>query len=171
MNFELLNNLHANGGIMQCKNSEYLNYASSELNLTPSLENYIKAIYILNLEKRIIRVKDIAERMNHKMPSVCSALKRLEVMGLIVYEKYEHIEFTVKGEIAGSCVSKKFDCLYDFLRKILMLEGPGIAAMACEIEHGVSHDVYLKIERLIAFFEHEKSLKEAWVQRYEKYLS
>jgi Mn-dependent DtxR family transcriptional regulator len=62
--------------------------------------------------------------MNNSMPSVCAALARLKAMGLVEYEKYDHIEFTDRGESIGYRISRKFDCLCEFLAVILMLQGP-----------------------------------------------
>jgi len=65
--------------------------------LTPAMEDYLEAIFNLSKEKRVVRVKDIAKRLDVKMPTVTSMLKTLSKRELIDYEKYEYLELTKKG--------------------------------------------------------------------------
>ncbi len=51
--------------------------------LTSAMEDYLEAIYHLEQERRIARVRDIANRLSVKMSSVSSALKTLDARGLI----------------------------------------------------------------------------------------
>jgi len=50
------------------------------------MEDYLEAIYDLNKDKKVIRVKDIAKRLDVKMPTV-SVLRTLNERGLVNYEK------------------------------------------------------------------------------------
>ena len=49
----------------------------TEKPLTYVMEDYLEAIFDLDQEKKFIRVKDIAKRMDVKMPTVSSMLKTL----------------------------------------------------------------------------------------------
>jgi len=146
------------------------NYYSEEKGLTSSMENYIKAIFMLNSIKGIVRVKDIAQTMNKKMPSVCSALSRLNKMGLVKYEKYEYIELTQEGERVGDQIFNKYHCLSEFFRKVLKIETIRAQEIACKVEHGVSLEVYCRVQKLLGFYEKEKKLNKAWVERQEQCL-
>ena len=64
------------------------------------MEDYLEAIFTLSEEKRIVRVKDIAQRLGVKMPTVTNMLKTLGQQGFIDYEKYEYLELTKKGRAA-----------------------------------------------------------------------
>ena len=52
-----------------------------ELKLTPSKEDYLKVIHLLNDQSMGVRVKDIAQRMEITMASVSCALKSLKKQG------------------------------------------------------------------------------------------
>ena len=52
------------------------------------MEDYLEAIYNLDKEKRVVRVRDIAKRLGVKMPTVTNMLKTLSKKGMIDYEKY-----------------------------------------------------------------------------------
>ncbi len=56
--------------------------------LTSVMEDYLEAIFDLDRNKSFVRVKDIAQKMDIKMPTVSSMLKSLKDRGLVNYEKY-----------------------------------------------------------------------------------
>lgn len=120
------------------------------MKLTPSLEDYLKSIYILSITKREVRVSDIANYMQVRLPSVSEALKKLRDKGLVIYDRYSSISLTNKGyEIAKNIVKRHQLILY-FLQNILGLP-PNIANKeACIIEHFVSDET---IRRLGVFIE------------------
>lgn len=120
------------------------------MKLTPSLEDYLKSIYILSITKREVRVSDIANYMRVRLPSVSEALKRLKDKGLVVYDRYSSISLTSKGyEIARNIVRRHQIILY-FLQNILGLP-PDIANKeACVLEHFISDET---IRRLSIFIE------------------
>jgi DtxR family Mn-dependent transcriptional regulator len=62
--------------------------------MTASLEEYLKAIYILIQRNSFARVTDIAKLLNYSKASVNRALKVLTAEGLISYENYGDIELT-----------------------------------------------------------------------------
>ena len=64
------------------------------MQLTNSLEEYLKTIYILKNTEDQIRVTDIANKLNCTKPSVNRALNNLKQNNLINYEAYGKIELT-----------------------------------------------------------------------------
>lgn len=64
------------------------------MQLTNSLEEYLKTIYILKNTEDQIRVTDIANKLNCTKPSVNRALNSLKSNNLINYEAYGKIELT-----------------------------------------------------------------------------
>lgn len=65
--------------------------------LSQSLEDYLESIYIISLDKKIARVKDLVNRLGVKSSSVIGALKKLGAKGFIEHEHYGHIELTDEG--------------------------------------------------------------------------
>ena len=55
---------------------------SAEKPLTSVMEDYLEAIFDLGKEKKVVRVKDIAKRLDVKMPTVTNMLKTLSGRGL-----------------------------------------------------------------------------------------
>ena len=55
---------------------------------TPTMEDYIEVIYSLVKNKGYARSADIAEKLDVYPSTVTKMLKKLDVEGYIVYEKY-----------------------------------------------------------------------------------
>ena len=58
---------------------------------TPTMEDYIEVIYSLVKNKGYARSADIAEKLEVYPSTVTKMLKKLDVEGYIVYEKYRGI--------------------------------------------------------------------------------
>lgn len=121
--------------------------------LPPTFENYLKAIWNLSQEGKVVRVKDLADALNLKGGTVVSGLKNLVQKGLVVHHHYGHIELTQAGKIAAMEVIQKHSVLYDFLRNGLKVDEKTAEMDACSMEHYISKETY---HRLIHFLEYIK---------------
>ena len=129
--------------------------ASVESKLSPSMEDYLEAIWNLEKVNRVARVKDIADSLRVKMPSVTAALKVLREKGLANYRKNSFISLTDTGiEIAATIVSKH-RTLSRFLETILLVPYERAQDMACKMEHAIDCDTLDRMARLIDSFEEE----------------
>jgi DtxR family Mn-dependent transcriptional regulator len=118
--------------------------------LTSAMEDYLEAIYHLEQERRIARVRDIANRLGVKMSSVSSALKILGARGLIRYDPHQYITLTDRGIKTAKEIVRKHEVLKRFLFRVLQVEETVAEENACRIEHHLDPEV---MERLIGFVE------------------
>lgn len=82
------------------------------LELTKSNEDYLEAIGLLSEKNGTAQVRDIAEMLKVKMPSVTSAVKQLADMGLVEYTQYAPVKLTPQGRrIAGKIIVSTVFCL------------------------------------------------------------
>ena len=65
--------------------------------ISKALEEYLKTMYVIQIQNKEIRVTDIANQMNISKPSVNKAINNLKENGLVYYETYGKIELTEKG--------------------------------------------------------------------------
>jgi DtxR family Mn-dependent transcriptional regulator len=114
------------------------------------MEDYLEAIYHLEQERRIARVRDIAKRLGVKMSSVSSALKSLGSRGLIRYDPHQFITLTDRGIEKAKEIVRKHEVLQRFLVRILQIEPDVAEDNACRIEHHLDPEV---IDKLIGFVE------------------
>ena len=139
----------------------------SEEKLTSSLEDYLEAILILEIKNRVARVKDIAELLNVRMPSVTGALKTLKSKELINYEKNSFISLTEKGMKIANGVKDKHKALRLFFQEILCMDETSANDHACRIEHDISIDATNRIRNLTEYLQDsilssEDVTEESW---------
>jgi DtxR family transcriptional regulator, Mn-dependent transcriptional regulator len=147
-----------------------LKYSYRDTGLTPHMEDYVEAIVVLSLSNRVVRVKDIAKKLNIKMPSVSAALAKLKEMELIDYEKYGYIELTEKGQDLAGRVLKRHTCLIEFFATVLQVGHEEADCEACKVEHDLAPDTCSQIHKFLDFFKEEESAGKEWVARLKKAL-
>ena len=119
------------------------------MSLTSSMEDYLEAIFELDKNRRAVRVKDVAEKLDVTMPSVNGALKTLEAQGLIIHEKYDYIELTNTGMTQASKIASKHHVIYIFLKEFLGVNADTAEKEACRIEHVLCTDTIEKLEKYL----------------------
>ncbi|MBN2124780.1 MAG: metal-dependent transcriptional regulator [Deltaproteobacteria bacterium] len=142
---------------------------SVEKPLTPVMEDYLEAIFDLDKEKRVVRVKDIAKRMEVKMPTVSSMLKTLNDRGLVNYEKYEYVELTKDGADVGREIRRRHGVLLKFLTEILNIDFQTADEEACKMEHALSPNTLETLTDFMGFIQSCPRTGESWIERFEDY--
>jgi DtxR family Mn-dependent transcriptional regulator len=118
--------------------------------LSASLENYLKAIFIITAEKGAVRVKDISNYLGVKAGSVTSALKALSKTNHINYKPYSMILLTSKGFKQAQKINQKHKILKEFFIEILGADIKESDDVACNIEHVMTDQI---LHRLVCFVE------------------
>ncbi len=139
-------------------------------NLTPSLEDYLEAILIISKEKKIARVKDIAEHLKVRTASVVGALKILEKKGYVSHERYGYVELTEEGKKIASEVYRRHLILKEFFIEVLDLPEKEAEENACAIEHHLTSDA---VDRFLAFINFIKGCPNEipfWLKSFKYYL-
>jgi len=89
--------------------------------------------------------KDIADKLNVKMPSVTSALQALSMRGLINYQSHTPVVLTSSGTEAAAVIRNRHSALKKFFAQVLKLDEREANATACEIEHVANEKVLSRI--------------------------
>jgi len=113
--------------------------------LTPIMEDYLEAIYDLSNDTEMVRVRDIAQRLSVKMPTVTSMLKTLAERDLVFYEKYTAVRLTPEGLRIGSETCKRHAVLLKFLHEVLGVDFNVANEEACKMEHALSAETLVKL--------------------------
>lgn len=122
-----------------------------EAQLSASLEDYLEAIYNLNAAGDAVRVKDIADRMDVKMPSVTGALRSLASKGLVKHEPYESVELTDDGLSLARDIALRHSTVSEFLMSVLGLSETDAEREACRLEHAIQPETLDKLIKFIEF--------------------
>ena len=140
-----------------------------EKKLSSTMEDYLEAIFNLEKDKKAVRVRDIAQKLAVKLPTVTSMLNTLSKRGLIYHEKYEYVELTAEGERIAEDVWRRHVIFRDFLTCILSIDEKTADEDACRMEHTVSPAT---LERFVKFMEFIQNCPRGgsdWLQHFDEY--
>ncbi len=96
-----------------------------------------------------ITVSRLASMMGISKPSVVELLQRLSSRGYITYERYRLVKLRPKGRKVGVHVYKHHSVLLRFIRDVLGAGEERAEKEACKVEHLLSCDTIMRIQRLI----------------------
>lgn len=137
--------------------------------LTSVMEDYLEAIFDLDKEKKVVRVRDIASKLDVKMPTVSSMLKTLSGRGLVNYEKYEYVELTAKGNKVGREIHHRHEVLYRFLTDILNVPPKTADDEACKMEHALGAATLERLTNFMAFIQQCPRAGQSWLKQFNAY--
>ncbi|MCP3966313.1 MAG: metal-dependent transcriptional regulator [Lentisphaerae bacterium] len=112
---------------------------------------YLETIYELSEEHGHAHVKDIAERLSNRMPSVTEAMRKLSTIGLINYDVRKNVSLTEKGEKIASELDKRHGVLADFFSKVLGCSRKKADDFACRVEHVVDSEFCDRLAEFASF--------------------
>jgi DtxR family transcriptional regulator, Mn-dependent transcriptional regulator len=117
--------------------------------LTPTLEDYLEAIFQISRKHKVARSMEIADFLKVKRSSVTIALRSLADKGLINYQVRSYVTLTDNGLKIAQCVDKRHHILHDLFTRVLGLADSVANAAACRMEHGMTSDVCRKMTALL----------------------
>ena len=106
--------------------------------ITPAVQDYLKAIHALDGADKPVPPVDIAERLQVRAPSVSGMIKRLACAGLIHYEPGRGAQLTALGVAQARRVIRRHRLLELFLTRVLGLDWSEVDAEADALEHAIS---------------------------------
>lgn len=125
-------------------------------NLSHSLEDYLEAIYLIFVDRELIRVKDVVEKLNVSTASVIGAIKKLVSKGFLEHERYGYIELTDLGKQKAEKIYGKHSTLLYFINKILDVDLNIAEKDACNIEHYLSDQTFEKLMDFVKEYKEKK---------------
>lgn len=136
--------------------------------LSHALEDYLKVIYDGMRDDGEVRVRDIAQTLRVKAPSVTSALKRLDGLGLVKYAQRESVRLTPAGAARARRITSRHHVLQWFFEEVLSLPTKEAASNACSMEHVLSAPAMNSLVSLFEFVRSCPSGKEVIIDRYHQ---
>lgn len=121
-----------------------------EKKLSPSKEEYLKAIYKLSERNQSVRSIDIAVYLGVSKPSVHNAVTALQEEGLVVKPLGGEIQITEEGRKQGKAVTAKFQIIRQFLITCCNVNDMTASADACKMEHIISDDAVFALEKYLS---------------------
>jgi DtxR family Mn-dependent transcriptional regulator len=117
---------------------------------TVSVENYLKAIFLLQEETGgRVRTKVLAERLGVALPSATNMLKSLAEAGLVEHAPYQGALLTPRGTSEASRVVRNHRLVEAFLVETLGYTWDEVHAEAERLEHAVSDELADRIDAFL----------------------
>ncbi len=120
-------------------------YKANKQNITPVIEDYLKAIYSLRQSDESVRPVALAARLNVKPPTVTAMLKTLADLQLIRYEPYRGVELTETGEQIALEIVRHHRLIELYLVKALGFSWDEVHDEAEVLEHFISEKLEARI--------------------------
>lgn len=120
-------------------------------NLTGSIQDYLKTIYILTADEREASTTSLAVHLGIAPASVTGMLQKLAALEppLVLYQKHQGVHLTLEGERAALEVLRHHRLLEAYLVESLGYSWDAVHEEACKLEHVISEEFEQRIaERL-----------------------
>lgn len=115
--------------------------------LSGPVEDYLKAIYELELRGGAAGTNEIAAALRIAAPSVSGMIRRLSSQGLITHEPYRGVQLTREGRRAALRTIRRHRVIEAYLTQALGYAWDGVHDEAERLEHAASDEL---IDRMAA---------------------
>lgn len=120
-----------------------------ETELTPSVEEYVEAVYRLSRSGEAVSTSELAERLQVAAPSVTGMLKRLAARGLVTHRPYRGVALTAAGEEVALALIRRHRLAERLLTEVLGVSWQNTHELACRLEHVMEGEVEERVAKLL----------------------
>ncbi|MCA9832502.1 MAG: metal-dependent transcriptional regulator [Thermomicrobiales bacterium] len=124
---------------------------TSDPRITSSMEDYLKAIYRLQIDGDPVTNQQLADELGYSGASITNMQKRLHDLNLLVLEPYKGVRLTPTGTAVALEVIRHHRLLELFLAQTLGMDLDAVHAEADVLEHHVSEELETKIAAMLGF--------------------
>lgn len=114
-------------------------------------ENYLKTLFNLSGNKGEVNVNELSKRLELKMPTVTSMMKKLAEKKLVHYESYKPLRLTEKGKKEAAIIIRKHRLTEMFLVQQMGFGWEDVHSIAEQVEHIQSPEFFEKMDELLGF--------------------
>jgi DtxR family Mn-dependent transcriptional regulator len=117
--------------------------------VTPTVEDYLKAIYVLGEEVQPVIAARVADEMGVSPSTMVSTLRRLEREGYVEVRRRKEIRLTGKGRKVAEAILRRHFLTERFLTDVLGLDWIQAHQEAHRLEHAISQEVENRLADLL----------------------
>ena len=113
--------------------------------LSPTVEEYLEAIYNMSMEDEVVIGARLAEKFRVAPPTVTETLKRLVRDGYVEMDQKRQVTLTEAGNQAAEAVLRRHRLTERFLVDMLGMQWHQVHEEACRLEHFISGAVEARV--------------------------
>jgi DtxR family Mn-dependent transcriptional regulator len=121
------------------------------LKFSTTEENYLKAVYYLQVQLGNVSTNELAARLHSKPASITDMMKKLSSKKLLNYKPYYGFNLTADGKKAALSVIRRHRLWEFFLAEKLNFEWDEVHSIAEELEHVSSKKLIDKLDAYLGF--------------------
>ena len=121
------------------------------MNYTPSREDYLVTIYLLQQTTPLVRSIDVAKTLNLSKPSVSQSLRLLQENGLVSFAEDHTLLLTPQGTRQAQYIYDRYQTTVDFLTHILHVSPATACEDARRMEHYLSKETHQKMKTCLLY--------------------
>lgn len=114
-------------------------------------ENYLKALFNLANEKGEVSANELSKKLDIKMPTVNSMMKKLSEKKLVHYESYKPLKLTEKGKKEAGLIIRKHRLTEMFLVQKMDFGWEQVHEVAEQMEHLHAPDFFEKMDEMLGY--------------------
>ncbi len=115
------------------------------------IEEYLEAIYNMDMEGEVVIGARLAEKFRVKAPTVTEMLQRLEKAGYVTMDAHRRVALTASGVELAEAVLRRHRLTERFLTDMLGMEWHQVHEEACRLEHNISGAVEKRVIAALGF--------------------
>ena len=128
---------------------------SRNTRISPTREDYVRAIYLLQERGEDPGIMQIAKRLNLSKSTVSERIKELTHDGLTISKPYSTISLSKEGQLLGKKMTYKHRLIEVFLHQTLKLSKEKIHAEAERLEHAFSDEAMTLLDSFLKHPTHD----------------
>lgn len=114
-------------------------------------ENYLKTLFLLANESGEVNVNELSKKLEIKMPTVTSMMKKLADKKLVHYESYKPLRLTEKGKKEAGLIIRKHRLTEMFLVDKMGFGWDEVHDIAEQVEHIHAPAFFEKMDAMLGF--------------------
>ncbi|MDZ4149143.1 MAG: metal-dependent transcriptional regulator [Flavobacteriaceae bacterium] len=116
---------------------------------SPTVENYLKALFLLSVEKGEVNITELSNLLQVKLPTANSMIKNLNEQGWVSYEKYKPLSLTPKGKKKAALIVRKHRLTEMYLVEKMGFGWEEVHEIAEQVEHIDSTIFFERMDELL----------------------
>lgn len=118
---------------------------------TISTEDYIKAVYKLEVKGERATTRALAEQLQVSDASITDMVKKLSERGLLRYQRYQGVELTSRGKTIALSILRRHRLWEMFLVQFLGYSWDKVHDEAERLEHVTSTELEHRLDKILGF--------------------
>ncbi len=114
---------------------------------TPTIEEYLEAIYLMEVENPPVKSARVAEAMGVSAPTMTDTLKRLIQQGHVFIGEGKTLLLTDRGRAVAEAMVRRHRLSERWLVDVLGMDWSQVHEEACRLEHALSTEVEERLAR------------------------